>query len=158
MNYRKPQRGRKLGEPLEISDRLLLALSYGTILAALSISALFTHILGLAGIVCLIVCAVTGRLLRSFIKFHIFQSIFISVLIYLFNIIFSILYNIIMFIPIIKNIFSISVYYLNIMPLIFGFSILQFSLVVFTGFLAFTAFSGKIFEIPYVSKTVRQLI
>jgi hypothetical protein len=141
--YRKPAYNYR-GDNLKLSDRLISAISYLT--------------MGLAGFIWIIISAVTGRYIKPFVKFNVFQSIFISILVYIFKILFSIIYNIVVYIPIIKDIVIYSVFYTAQAKLVFGFSILHFVFILFTVYLAWFAFIGRYSEIPWLSKTVKKLI
>ncbi|OGI22007.1 MAG: hypothetical protein A2287_10490 [Candidatus Melainabacteria bacterium RIFOXYA12_FULL_32_12] len=140
-NYRRPGRN---SSTLEMSDRLISSISYLT--------------MGMLGFIWIIFAKVTGRSIKPFVRFHIFQAIFISIIVYLFNILMGIFLNIIMYVPVVKNIIGFLVFYLAQDPLIFGFSILHFGFMVFIAYCAWFAFLGRYAEVPWISKNVRQLI
>jgi hypothetical protein len=132
-------------QPTEFVDRFIGALSYLT--------------MGLVGFVWIIVSAISGNKMSSVLRYNIFQSIFIGILVYLFNIIMSIFYNLVMFIPGIKYIVGLLVFYLFQDQIIFGmFSILHFALILLIFYLAISAFQDKTPEIPWISRNVRQLM
>ena len=138
-NYR-----RSGGSSLEISDRLISSITYLT--------------MGLLGFIWIIFAKLTGRTVRPFVRFNIFQSILIAVIVYLFNILTGIFLNIIMYVPFVKDVVGFLVFYLAQDQLIFGYSILHFGFMVFIAYCAWFGFMGKQVEVPWVSKNIRHLV
>jgi len=127
----------------ELSDRLIGAFSYLTI--------------GFVGFIWLIIAAVTGKTVKPFVRFQIYQSIFISILIYLFNLLLGIIINVLAYIPVISSIVIFIVFNLAQNPVIFGFSIVHAAFILSIAYLAWMAFTGRQVEIPWISSTIRQL-
>ncbi len=127
----------------------------GDTLADRVISALTYLTMGLVGFIWVIVSFVSGKTLKPFVKFHIFQSIFISVIFYLLKIILGIILGIVKFIPIIGNVVLFFVFYLAQFPVIFGLSLISALLTGLIIYLAVTAFMGKYSYIPWVSDNIR---
>lgn len=137
-------RNSRYNDSLEMFDRLLCVASYLT--------------LGFAGFIWLIFSRVTGRHIKKFVGFNLYQSIFIGIILYLFKILSTIFLNIVMLIPGIKLIVGFLVFYLANYQFVFGFSILHFAFLAYIAYLAWFAFTGRYTEVPWISKTVRQLL
>ena len=122
------------------------------------ISALSYLTAGLVGFIWLIFTYVTGKPPRPFIKFHVFQSIFISILYYLAGIIFGILFSFLKIIPFIGTLMLNLVYYIAQQPIVLGYSILHFVIILIMVYLIITALQGKYSRLPWVSDTIKQMV
>lgn len=114
---------------------------------------------GLVGLIIIIYTTLTGKFLKSYLKFHIYQSIFIPIVLYVFNLLLSILMGFVRFIPIVG--FLINNYIYNPLfeyPLIFGYSIVVTVFYIFWSYLIITALLGKYSEVPWVSKIVKDMM
>jgi hypothetical protein len=124
-------------------DRLISAGSYMT--------------MGLVGFVWLIVVSLQKGVLKTFLKYHIFQSIFITVLVAIFNILIGIFLKYALLIPVAGDVVALIVGFLTMV--VFGdMSIIHllFSLIVL--YFAITALLGKYSYFPWISDNVRQLV
>lgn len=139
--HRRPAR---YGDTLELSDKLISSFSYLTV--------------GWVGFIWVIICAITGRRMKPFVRYNVFQSIFIGVITAIIKILFSITFNVVMIIPFINKIIGFLVFYTIQAQLIFGFSLLKFAFILLIVYLAWHAFIGRYSEIPWISKAVKQLI
>ena len=109
---------------------------------------------GFVGFIWLLLGIFTKSNVRPFLKYHIFQSIFISIAYFLACQLFAMLAMIINYIPIVRNIMSMVLFPL-MMPLIFGFSILQILIYTVIFYLAATAFMGRYSYIPWISDIIK---
>lgn len=129
---------------LTMQDKIISGLSYLTT--------------GLVGFIWIIVSHIRGQSLSNFTRFHIFQSIFIFILLYLLGMVFNILLAFVQLIPLIGPVVVNIVYYLKVYPMILGFSLINFSIIGVTIYLAVYSFLGKYGEIPWVSDTIRKMV
>lgn len=109
--------------------------------------------MGMVGFVWLIICAVSKSNLRPFLKFHIFQSFFLIMAFFLLNIFIGFIVSILSVIPFI-NILIYKVLFLFTSPLIFGFSIVNFTVLTVMVYLVLTSLQGKYSYIPWVSNII----
>ena len=131
-------------EFIHFYDRLISIASYLT--------------MGFFGFIWLIISHITGKNLKTFTRFNIFQSIFISILLYLIRILFDISISVVKIIPFVGTVFINIVYYLTAHPFIFGFTVLGTVFNLFMAYLVITCLQGKYPEIPWISNTVRRMI
>jgi len=113
---------------------------------------------GFVGFVWIILAHLSKKNLKPFVKFHVYQSIFISILLFIVTKLAAIIVGILSIIPIIGTIAINLVFFLAQMPLLFGYSLLNFIVLLITCYLIYTAIVGKISEIPWVSDTVKRLM
>jgi hypothetical protein len=121
-------------------ERVVAALSYLT--------------MGAVGFIWLLVAAFTRNSLRPFIKYHIFQSLFISILYFLICVLVGMLMDVLSFIPFIGQILLQFMIYLN-MPLLFGFSLIEFFITIFVLYLVWTSFLGEMSYVPWISDIIK---
>lgn len=109
---------------------------------------------GFVGFIWLLLGIFTKSNVRPFLKYHIFQSIFISIAYFLACQLFAMLATVINYIPLVRNILSMVLFPL-MMPLIFGFSILQILIYTVIFYLAITSFMGRYSYIPWISDIIK---
>lgn len=119
------------------------------------VSALSYLTAGMIGFIWLILGVLTKSSLRPFMKYHIFQSIFLSMGYFLFLIILEQLSVIINWIPIVRNIFSMLLFPF-IIPIVFGFSIVQILIYTVLFYLALTSFMGRYSYLPWISEIIKK--
>ncbi len=119
------------------------------------VSALSYLTAGMVGFIWLILGVLTKSSLRPFMKYHIFQSIFLSMGYFLFLIILEQLSVIINWIPIVRNIFSMLLFPF-IIPIVFGFSIVQILIYTVLFYLALTSFMGRYSYLPWISEIIKK--
>ncbi len=110
---------------------------------------------GMVGFIWLILGVLTKSSLRPFMKYHIFQSIFLSMGYFLLLIILEQISLIINFIPYVRNIFSL-ITFPFLIPIIFGFSIVQILIYTLLFYLALTSFMGRYSYIPWISEIIKK--
>ena len=122
-----------------ILDRLIAAATYIS--------------MGMVGFIWLISCAVTKTNLKSFLKYHIFQSFFLVMAYFLFNIFVNLVVSILGIIPLI-NILVYKIFFFFTAPIVFGFSIISFTVLVVMVYLVITSLQGKYSYIPWFSNII----
>ncbi len=122
-----------------ILDRLIAAATYIS--------------MGMVGFIWLIFCAVTKTNLKSFLKYHIFQSFFLVMAYFLFNIFVNLVVSILGIIPLI-NILVYKILFFFTAPIVFGFSIISFTVLVVMVYLVITSLQGKYSYIPWFSNII----
>ncbi len=118
------------------------------------VSALSYLTSGFIGFIWLLLGIFTKSSVRPFLKYHIFQSIFLAIAYFLACQILGMLASVINFIPIVRNILSMVIFPI-MMPLIFGFSILQILIYTFIFYLVATSFMGRYSYIPWISDIIK---
>ncbi|MBQ3310706.1 hypothetical protein IJG72_01370 [bacterium] len=118
------------------------------------VSALSYLTAGFVGFIWLLLGIFTKSSLRPFMKYHIFQSIFLSITYFLAVQILGMLGSIINFIPFVRNIFSMFLYPL-IIPILFGFSIIQILIYTVLFYLVITSLMGKYSYLPWISDIIK---
>ena len=118
------------------------------------VSALSYLTAGLIGFVWLLLCIFTKSNLRPFLKYHIFQSIFLSIAYFLAIQLLGMLASIINFIPLVRNIFSMLIFPL-IIPVVFGFSIIQILIYTVILYLVLTSLMGRYSYLPWISDIIK---
>jgi len=113
---------------------------------------------GMVGFIWLILSHVTGKSLKPFLRYHVMQSIFISVIYFLAKIIVGIMLAFLKVIPFIGSLVLALVFYTAHMPLLFGFSILHFGILLVIAYLVVTSFMGQYSFLPWVSDNIRRMI
>ena len=124
---------------VSILDRLIAAATYIS--------------MGMVGFIWLIFCAVTKTNLKSFLKYHIFQSFFLVMAYFLFNIFVNLVVSILGIIPFI-NILVYKILFFFTAPIVFGFSIISFTVLVVMAYLVLTSLQGKYSYIPWFSNII----
>ena len=124
---------------VSILDRLIAAATYIS--------------MGMVGFIWLIFCAVTKTNLKSFLKYHIFQSFFLVMAYFLFNIFVNLVVSILGIIPLI-NILVYKILFFFTAPIVFGFSIISFTVLVVIVYLVLTSLQGKYSYIPWFSHII----
>lgn len=109
--------------------------------------------MGMVGFIWLIFCAVTKTNLKSFLKYHIFQSFFLVMAYFLFNIFVNLVVSILGIIPLI-NILVYKILFFFTAPIVFGFSIISFTVLVVMVYLVITSLQGKYSYIPWFSNII----
>ena len=132
------------GNNLEMSDKLICAFTY-----------IFS---GMVGIIWLIINGIKKRPIKAFVRFHIFQSIFLWVIFSICLQIYKILFAFIVLIPLVNYLFGLIDFYLLKYPILMGHSIGVWIYFGFIALLAWRSYNGKHTEIPWITKTVRQLM
>ncbi len=127
-------------EPPSMIERIISGLTYPT--------------LGLAGVVWLIIGALTRSYPKKFTMYHIFQSVFLSILYIIVNWIFWQAVNLLSFVPILNRILRQLVYWFN-MPLVLGYSVMQCFIYGVIIYLTVFAFMGLYSYIPWVSDIIK---
>ena len=122
-----------------ILDRLIAAATYIS--------------MGMVGFVWLIFCAFTKTNLKSFLKYHIFQSFFLVMAYLLFNIFVNLVVSILGIIPL-MNILVYKILFFFTAPIVFGFSIISFTVLVVMVYLVITSLQGKYSYIPWFSNII----
>ena len=122
-----------------ILDRLIAAATYIS--------------MGMVGFIWLIFCAVTKTNLKSFLKYHIFQSFFLVMAYFLFNIFVNLVVSILGIIPLI-NILVYKILFFFTAPIVFGYSIISFALLVVMVYLVITSLQGKYSYVPWFSNII----
>jgi len=113
---------------------------------------------GLVGFVWIIISNLSSSKIKPFLRFHIFQSIFLSILFYICNLILNILIGIVVKIPIIGSfIYSIYFYFFDL-KLIFGYSIVDATVLGVIVYLVISALTGKEGRLPWVSDIVKGML
>lgn len=100
-----------------------------------------------------IIAALTKKIVRPFLMYHILQSIFISILFFLISVLGELVYVILYRIPFINSI----PYLINLpLPFLFNLSIIQTFTTTIILYLAITAGMGYYSYLPWVSDIIRQ--
>lgn len=108
---------------------------------------------GGVGFVWFIIAALTKKIVRPFLMYHILQSIFISILFFLISVLGELVYVILYRIPLINSI----PYLINLpLPFLFNLSIIQTFTTTIILYLAITAGMGYYSYLPWVSDIIRQ--
>ena len=130
---------------IDMHDRILSALVYAPFGWMVSLIWLLTAHL-------------QGKSLSSFARFNIFQSIFISILIFIFNGVIGIFYSVIGVIPFLGNFIQNIIYYPVLCPLIIGYSLFNFALIILYAYLIIFALTGRYGKVPYISDMINQMV
>jgi len=109
---------------------------------------------GLAGFLWIIYAALTKKIIRPFLMYHIMLSIFLSLAYYIAFSLLKLLGNILCLIPFIKIIVS-SIFYLFNFNIIYNFSILQLLTTSVIVYLMITSFCGKYSYLPWFSDVIK---
>ncbi len=109
--------------------------------------------MGMVGFIWLIICALTKSNLRPFLKYHIFQSFFLIMALFLLNVFAEFVVSILSFIPII-SLLTYKILFFFTAPMIFGFSIINFCILVLMVYLVLTSLQGKYSYIPWISNII----
>lgn len=121
------------------TERMIAALTYIT--------------MGMAGFIWLIICAVTKTNLRSFLKYHIFQSFFLVMAAFLINIFVGFIVSILGVIPFI-NMLVYKLLFFFTAPMILGYSLVNFGILLVMTYLVITSLQGKYSYIPWISNII----
>jgi hypothetical protein len=96
--------------------------------------------------------------LSRFARFHIFQSFFINILLAVLGLAFGIIDSLVGFIPLLGEKFVNLVYYLIRSEVIFGYSLVNFIIIITFMYIALCALTGRYGNIPWVSDMVRKMV
>ena len=118
------------------------------------VSALSYMTSGFIGFIWLLLGIFTKSNLRPFLKYHIFQSIFLAIAYFLLLQLLGMLGTIINFIPFVRNVISMVIFPLMI-PLVFGFSIVQILIYTVIFYLVVTSLMGRYSYIPWISDIIK---
>ncbi len=118
------------------------------------VSALSYMTSGFIGFIWLLLGIFTKSNLRPFLKYHIFQSIFLAIAYFLLWQLLGMLGSIINLIPLVRNIISMVVFPL-VIPLVFGFSIIQILIYTVIFYLVVTSLMGRYSYIPWISDIIK---
>ena len=118
------------------------------------VSALSYMTSGFIGFIWLLLGIFTKSDLRPFLEYHIFQSIFLAIAYFLLWQLLGMLGTIINFIPFVRNVISMVIFPLMI-PLVFGFSIVQILIYTVIFYLVVTSLMGRYSYIPWISDIIK---
>lgn len=124
----------------EMIERVVSALSYIT--------------LGTVGFIFMLIAFFNRTNIKPFLRYHIFQSIFLSIAYFLIYNLLGFAVNLFSLIPFVGGLLLQLTIYLN-MPLLFGFSLIEFVITLFLFYLAWTSFFGQMSYIPWVSDVIK---
>ena len=119
------------------------------------VSALSYLTSGVIGFVWLLIGIFTKSNLRPFMKYHIFQSIFLAMGYFLLLQLLSMLGTVINMIPFVRNAVSMLIFPL-VIPLAFGFSLIQIIICVIILYLVITSLMGRYSYIPWISDIINK--
>ncbi len=118
------------------------------------VSALSYMTSGFIGFVWLLLGIFTKSNVRPFLKYHIFQSIFLAIAYFLLWQLLGMLGSIINLIPFVRNVISMIIFPL-VIPLVFGFSIVQILVYTVIFYLVVTSLMGRYSYIPWISDIIK---
>ena len=118
------------------------------------VSALSYITSGFIGFVWLLLGIFTKSNVRPFLKYHIFQSIFLAIAYFLFMQLLAWVAMLINYIPLVRNIISMVLFPI-VMPLIFGFSIVQILVYTVILYLVITSIMGRYSYLPWISDIIK---
>lgn len=118
------------------------------------VSALSYITSGFIGFVWLLLGIFTKSNVRPFLKYHIFQSIFLAIAYFLLWQLLGMLGSIINLIPFVRNVISMIIFPL-VIPLVFGFSIVQILVYTVIFYLVVTSLMGRYSYIPWISDIIK---
>ena len=118
------------------------------------VSALSYMTSGFIGFVWLLLGIFTKSNVRPFLKYHIFQSIFLAIAYFLLWQLLGMLGSIINLIPCVRNVISMIIFPL-VIPLVFGFSIVQILVYTVIFYLVVTSLMGRYSYIPWISDIIK---
>lgn len=113
---------------------------------------------GIFGFLWMIIAHVTNSRIKNFVKFHIFQSIFLAILYYLFNLILNILVGVVIKIPFIGSLVYSLYFYIFDFRFIFGFSLVDFTILLVVVYLVINSLLARTGNIPWVSNVVKGML
>ena len=109
---------------------------------------------GFIGFLWLLLAIFTKNNLKPFLKYHIFQSIFISIAYFLLCQFLGLLMNVLSILPIVNQIIMQFTLYLN-MPILLGFSLIQFVVYGIMLYLVVTSLQGQYSYLPWISDIIK---
>ena len=113
---------------------------------------------GIVGFAWLIINAIRGDKLTSFLQYHIFQSFFLVMLYWLLSVFISLIAQILSFIPIITILVLKILFYFNT-PFFFGkYSLISGTVSLIILYLVLSSFQGKYSYIPWVSDIINRTV
>ena len=113
---------------------------------------------GIVGFAWLIINAIRGDKLTSFLQYHIFQSFFLVMLYWLLSVFISLIAQILSFIPIINILVLKILFYFNT-PFFFGkYSLISGTVSLIILYLVLSSFQGKYSYIPWVSDIINRTV
>ena len=112
---------------------------------------------GLVGFVWLVLNAIRGGRLTSFLQYHIFQSFFLVMLYWLLDTFVKLLVQILSFVPFI-NILVLKLSVCFYTPFIFGYSIVSGTIVLIIAYLVLTSLQGQWSYLPWVSDIIKHMV
>ena len=111
---------------------------------------------GGVGFIWLIIAALTKKVVRPLLMFHILQSIFLSIIFYLVKILLGLVITILVKIPLIGFLTGAIAYYLiTPLPFLLNLSVIQAFTTTVILYLAITSFMGYYSYIPWVSDIIK---
>lgn len=129
-----------MGDVPSLFERLLVGANYITF--------------GLVGFAWLIINAIRGGKLTSFVQYHIFQSFFLVMFYWLLTVFTSLVAQVLSFIPFINVLVMKILFYFNA-PFFFGqFSVVSGTVTLIIVYLVLTSFQGQFSYIPWVSDVI----
>ena len=113
---------------------------------------------GLVGFVYLIICAVRGGGMTSFLQYHIFQSFFLVMFYWLLTVFVSLIAQILSFIPFINILILKLLFFFN-NPVFFGhYSLVSGTVSLIILYLVLTSLQGQYSYIPWVSDIIKNAV
>lgn len=109
--------------------------------------------MGMVGFVWLIICAVTKSNLKPFLKYHIFQSFFLVMAAFLINVFVGFIVSILGIIPFV-NMLVYKLLFFFTAPMLMGYSIVNFGILLIMVYLVLTSLQGKYSYIPWISNII----
>ena len=119
------------------------------------ISVLTYYTFGGAGVIWLIVCALSKTNIPKFTKFHILQSIFLSIILYFITLLIEICFGFAISVPFIGEIIKKIIIYSAQTPIYLGFSLVHYVVFIILTYLAVFALLGKYSYFPYISEMTK---
>lgn len=113
---------------------------------------------GIIGLLWIIISVATSNKIKPFLRFHIYQSILLSILYYVFTLILNLFVAIAIKIPIIGSLVYSVYFYLFNLKLIFGYSIVDFLILLILGYLLLCCIAGKTGNIPFITKSAKSML
>lgn len=131
-------------ERVILSDKIIVGLNYISF--------------GLVGFIYLIINAIRGGRLNSFLQYHIFQSFFLVMLYWLLSVFVSLLAQVLSFIPLINVLVLKLLFYFNT-PFFFSrYSIVTGTVTLIIVYLVLTSIQGQYSYIPWVSDIIKRSV
>ncbi len=109
--------------------------------------------MGFVGFVWLIIAVFTKKVLRPFLRYHVYQSIFLSIIYFLLSTFISLLFGILGYIPFLRRLVGMIAFFFNV-PIFGHLSLISALILMLILYLAISAFMEKYSYIPWVSDVI----